>query len=480
MKKQMKYKGGRKMKTAVVLTLVLCFFTLFNASAQAFDSGSTGALGAFNPTNNIEVQLPENGILNYTTVNIPSGVTVTFKKNTSNTPVYILATGDVTVAGTINLNGIAGNILTPGKGGTGGFDGGVGAAVASCGGRGLGPGGGNPGTFGTSYGYGSGGGGGGFSANGANGGQIGSGEYTRGGGGGQTYGNANNFPLIGGSGGGGGCGSNSYIGGSGGGGGGAILIASSGTINVTGSITANGGAGASYGWCCWTYNGGGGGGSAGAIRLVADVIKGEGTISANVGIGGTGGYSSYANGGTGGAGRIRIEANTLLRGSNTSPPYTFYAHPVAVFPAVPPSLKITKVGGINVPAIATGAYSTPDIVLPVGAVNPMDVLVEAANIPIGTIVTVVATPEYGSPVTVTATLSGTDASSTATAQVTLSKKSISILMATATFTLQTASNQMPFYAGGEKVEKIKVTTILGGKSFITYITESGKEVPADA
>ena len=49
------------------------------ASAQAaFNSGSTGADGALSPTVNTEIQLPESGILNYTTVNIPSGVTVKF------------------------------------------------------------------------------------------------------------------------------------------------------------------------------------------------------------------------------------------------------------------------------------------------------------------------------------------------------------------------------------------------------------------
>src|SRR6185369_2540509 len=98
-------------------------------NAAAFDSGSTGADGAFNPTANVTVPLPPSGVFNYTTVNIPAGVTVKFQKNTTNTPVVILASGDVTIAGTIDLNGgnaenvsnSAGTGL-PGLGGPGGYD----------------------------------------------------------------------------------------------------------------------------------------------------------------------------------------------------------------------------------------------------------------------------------------------------------------------------------------------------------------------
>jgi len=61
--------------------------------AQAFNSGSTGALGAFSPATNTVVTLPADGILNYTTVTIPAGVTVTFQRNATNTPVTMLATG---------------------------------------------------------------------------------------------------------------------------------------------------------------------------------------------------------------------------------------------------------------------------------------------------------------------------------------------------------------------------------------------------
>ena len=138
--------------------------------ALAFNSGSTGADGPFNPTVNTQVTLPDSGVFNYTSVNIPAGVTVTFKRNTANTPVVILASGDVTIAGTIDVSGAAaaaagaagdgnqGDDGLPGKGGPGGFDGGRGGTASSDnpgvsgnptlknpGGAGLGPGGGGGG-----------------------------------------------------------------------------------------------------------------------------------------------------------------------------------------------------------------------------------------------------------------------------------------------------------------------------------------------
>lgn len=476
------------MKAKRILTVMFtCLWMVVCSSpaTAAFDSGSTGADGALNPTASTELQLPESGVFNFTTVNIPSEVTVTFKKNSANTPIYILATGDVTIAGQIRVDGTAGQALAPGKGGPDGFDGGLGASVNSCGGTGLGPAGGKAAIKGsaTTMTYGAGGGGGGFGANGSKGATQDA-NSASGGDGGGTYGHATNFLLVGGSGGGGACASNNYIGSSGGGGGGAILIASSGTINVTGSITVNGGKGGSVSEGNWSTNGGGGGGgSGGAIRLMANTIKGEGTISAN---GGSGGNSRQCywwgcdggpvTGGAGGAGRIRLEANTLLRSTNTSPTYSF-GYPVSVFPMNIPTLKITRIGGIALSTNPTGAYSSPDVVLP-STTNPVDVVVEAANIPVGTLVTITAIPELGSPMISTATLEGNDSSSTATLQVTLSKINVNVLIATATFTLQVASNEMPIYADGEKVVKMRVASVLGGKSSITYITESGKEIPA--
>lgn len=134
------------MKKSCILTLLFLLVSTGVAYAD-FISGSTGADGAFNPTSNIAVQLPASGIFNYTTVNIPAGVTVTFTKNAANTPVYILTTGDVTIAGNIQVDGQSvaySNPIatTPGAGGPGGYSGGYGGTSTLAGGKGLGPGGG--------------------------------------------------------------------------------------------------------------------------------------------------------------------------------------------------------------------------------------------------------------------------------------------------------------------------------------------------
>jgi hypothetical protein len=454
------------MKRLILIVTISMLFFMSNVSL-AFNSGSTGVLGAFNPQANIEVDLGlyPDGKLNYTTVNIPAGVAVTFKKNAANSPVYILATGDVTIAGTITVNGIDGGGIYAGKGGPGGYDGGLGGTPGLEGGKGLGPGGGNPGSVSTNISYSSGAGGGGGSAtNGSNGG--GTATYGPGGTGGGTYGNTRMIPLIGGSGGGGGAGSSNSSftnsGGGGGGGAGSLLIASSGTITLTGSITANGGKGGidtsgSY------YAGGGGGGSGGFVKLMANTIAGEGTISVS---GGGGGIGSYA-GGAGGSGMIRFEANTVTRVANTTPPYT-YSYPGTVFVTNIPTLTITSVGGVNVPANPTGEYGSPDITLPSTTTNPVSVNISATNIPVGTQVTVTSTPEFGTATTATGLL---NSSSTASVSITLSTSYQSILTATATFTVQTA-----MYWDNEKIEKVRVATTMGKGSDVTYITEKGREI----
>lgn len=448
---------------AIALTIICGY-----SSAYGFNSGSTGADGALNPTTNTEIQLPENGILNYTTINIPSGVTVTFRKNAANTPVYLLATGDVMINGSINVNGRDGNSIFPGDGGPGGFAGGLGGTASLPGGRGLGPGGGNPGsvTTNSSLAPSSGGGGGGYGSNGSNG--TGNATYAPAGTGGGTYGNPRILPMIGGSGGGGGAGSGnpaSLISGTGGGGGGgAILIASSGTITVNGSITANGGRGGS---CSTSNSGGGGGGSGGAIKLIARTISGNGTISAT---GGSGSALCSSNGGNGGNGMIRLEASTITRTYGTTPVYT-YSNPGTVFVTSIPTLRITSIGGLDVPASPSGKYGFPDVTLPSTTTNPVTVNISATNIPVGTTVTVISVPEFGPSTSASAALTGTTASSTASVSITLSTSYQSILMAQATFTVQTA-----MHWDGERIEKVRVASTLGGESDVVYITESGKKI----
>ncbi|HXU92411.1 MAG TPA: hypothetical protein VFP33_02020 [Gallionella sp.] len=474
------------------LGLIGAGMVLMPAMAQAFVSGSTGADGAFSPTVNTQVVLPPSGILNYTTVNIPAGVTVTFKKNATNTPVVILASGNVTVAGTIWLgggnatatgaagDGALGDDGIPGTGGPGGYDGGRGgmgtltAPAWTVGGVGLGPGGGKGGVYypGVCF---CGGGGGGFGIAGANN-RAGTNwaVASTGGAGGAAYGSSQLLPLIGGSGGGGGVG-NVYNGGGGGGGGGAILIASSGTVNVSGTIGADGGLGGAASGA--NLGGSGGGGAGGAIRIVATTISGNGTLVARGNAEGAN-DNYWWSGGTGGSGRIRLEAETFTRTAASTPGHT-QGLPGPVFVAGLPTLSIASVGGVAVPAQPTG---NADVTLPATTPNPVTVSFATTGVPAGNTVRLTLTPANGAETTVVSpALVGDTTSATASVNITL-PNGPSTLMATVTYNIVLAmGDALSVYAQGERVEKITLATALGSKeSTVTLITVSGKEyvVPA--
>ena len=431
-----------------VLAGLLVMASSLAYGAVSFVSGSTGADGAFSPTVNTVVTLPASGVLNYTTVNIPSGVTVTFLPNALNTPVYMLATGNVTITGTINVNGGAASGTVPGVGGPGGFNGGYSyTPYTVTGGNGLGPGGGTGNGATTTP------------TNGIPGSYAGVGTGNTAG---STYGNINIMPVIGGSGGGGGYyyAGNSQTVNHGGGGGGAIVIASSGTITHSGGILAKGGAG----------NGTGGAGSAGAVKLVANTITGgTGTIDA----------SST----TGGYGRIRIEAFNLSFYGTSTPAFT-YGIPSSVFGSAPPTIAITSVGGTNAPTIPTGSYTAPDITLASGTTNPVTVNLAATNIPVGTVFSVKVIPQSWKTTTlaadlpaVTTTLSGTTASSTGSASVTIPATCTAIgLACTSVIVAQATFTVLAFNYNGEEINAVRVAGGFGGASEVYYITTSGKEI----
>jgi hypothetical protein len=215
------------MKNTIAITTLIGGLTLAATTARAFDSGSDGSYGPINITNNTLLPMPPNGIFHCTTITVASSATLKFTPNSLNTPVYLLAQGDIIINGVIDVSGQNGQLnASYSAGGPGGYEGG------SPTGAGRGP---------SRYGY---------------------------------QGNELLVPLLGGSGGDGfngwtGYGS-PYIYVSGGGGGGAVLVSSSSAVRLTGTIRALGGAAYISGW---TSPGRGGG-----IRVVAPVVSGSGTL----------------------------------------------------------------------------------------------------------------------------------------------------------------------------------------------------------
>lgn len=218
------------MRKVFLLAFVVCALPLL-AQAQ-FNSGSTGADGALDlstcPTAICEVQLPESGVLNYTTVNIPSQKILRFKRNSRNTPVILLAQGNVVISGGIGVDQpklYDGN-ASFGAPGPGGFYAGL------SGQNGFGPGGGiyDPNNIGLAR--------------------------------AKWVGPLSLVPIVGGSG-----GANTGCGG-----GGAIVVASSTSITITGFMKADS---LISDTLCSPNSG-----SGGAIRLVANSINVSGFLNA--------------------------------------------------------------------------------------------------------------------------------------------------------------------------------------------------------
>jgi len=348
----------KSVRLKIIVPLLLIGLSM-GAKGAAFDSGSTGADGPLHVTNNLTLPLPPNGVFNFTTIEVDSSATLRFSRNEFNTPVFLLATGNVTINGSIDVSGYPALSSVGGEGGPGGFDGGNPSAGGLPPSDGYGPGGGNGGT--TSFGS--------IVTDSARSGTYAvPTSYSVS----NQYGNVLLDPLVGGSGGGG-----NTIGG-GGGGGGAILIASSTQISIpapnTSRIVAYGGSGSgSPQFGSWNY------GSGGAIRLVAPRVTGSGWLHA------------YGQG-VGGEGRIRIDtqdrselffnfAGRVSVGANM----TLFSSPIS-------RLDIVEVAGRAIPF---GTNSAARIQLPLNSPTNQSVKITATDF-IGPVnLEVVVTPDNG-------------------------------------------------------------------------------------
>ena len=333
--------------------LALIAFSIQSIHSAPFSAGSDGSLGAVTITSNVTMDLPPDGRLKFVSLTVNAGRTLRFNKNPLNTPVRILSQGDVTILGSINIDGSTATTGAPGIGGPGGFDGGFGGygnGANTVGGDGTGPGRGRN-VEGAAHPF-------FFSAAHAAVAGLNS----------NVYGNALNTPLIGGS---GGAGQDGNPGRGGGGGGGAILIASDTKITLNGSVTADGGSGA-------------GGGARGSIRLVSPTITGSGTFTVN----GGGGFWVAASGG-----RVRLDCEDryafrdLRYQGRVSQGAQMFVDPPST-----PALHITEAAGQVIPVPAAAGVQ---VNLPAGSSSDRQVKVAAngftANVPI----VVVVTPETG-------------------------------------------------------------------------------------
>lgn len=382
--------------------------------AQTFNPGSTGSDGAlvlttpgvidFDPTTfNPPLDPDDDNVYHFTSITIGAGVTVRLTDEHLAGPVYWLASGPIQIDGTIDLNGEDSVYVTAPStphrtvAGAGGFTGGtIALAPSSTRYAGWGPGGGIAGSWSTKRGI-------------AAAHRTAS-TYTT-----TTYGNDFLVPLTGGSGGSGGVSSGG--GSTGAAGGGAILLATVGTMTINGAITARGGDSIRFdGHLCSTTTTkvSGGAGSGGSIHLLADRIEGAGALDVS------GGCSQYNSSAKAGSGYIRLEAvddafTGTLSNSNVPrvTPYAIFLQPPPEI--VQPSIAVVTVDGNPVPVTPTGSFALPDVTITTQ--DPVDVVVEATNVPVGMLVALTLQSENGTEQVLTGTLVGTEALSTATISV---------------------------------------------------------------
>lgn len=350
-----------------------------------FDSGSNGSYGPLVVSNSdpqtVILSLPADGVIRATTVSIAQNHILRFERNPQNSPVIILAQGDVEILGTINISGGNATALGGGLGGPGGFHGGAPGSIDVPPGAGYGPGAGAPGD--DSVNSPTSAGGGSYSTR-----PVGNPNAQHG----NVYGSPLLVPPIGGSGGGGVDNSTGSPSG-GGGGGGAILIASNTRISMYSNslILSYGGSGVP-GYL--------NGGSGGAVRLVAPVVEGNGAAIA---------VSGAGFGNTGGNGRIRID--TLDRSKlgislQPGPPSVTIGSFMVAIPDVLPKLHIVQAGGQAIPE----GSNPVSLTLPVGTDPHQNVVVRATDFEGMVDIDVIVTPENGTrtvyPATIDATTPG--------------------------------------------------------------------------
>jgi hypothetical protein len=334
-----------------------------------FDSGSTGDDGDFNPTGTVyefdparitrvngkdggKIDPERDNVFHFKNINVPSTTTVRLMAKWTNGPVYWLASGNVVIAGDLQLSGESGyndtktvserRIALPGPGGyPGGLGGRTSPVPTDPATPGLGPGGGGISLTSNCC-----------STNTGQGGKALVGKYLvplmgGAGGGGSTY----NLPFE-------------WWGGGGGAGAGAILISagnplveSSGTITVSGRILANGGTGgrSRENINCVV----GGSGAGGSIRLVGRTLNGSGSLQTS-----NGGGGCWPERPTAQDGKVRLEA--FQHSWGYSIPYGSYStgSPLKSFvPSTPPpSVVVTHVDGTELPN-PKGEFTPADITI---------------------------------------------------------------------------------------------------------------------
>jgi hypothetical protein len=158
-----------------------------------------------------------------------------------------------------------------------------------------------------------------------------------------------------------------------------------------------------------------------------------------------------------------------------------------------PRLTISNVAGVVIPNPPTGGAATPDVIIPGQQPNPIAIVVTCQNIPLNSDIVVDVKPYNGAGVTAIAqNTAGTAASSTATISVSMptgggtiqARTTANIVLASAKNGQRTPKKPSLFETGlamnGERFKATEITSSLGGRQQLVFVTESGKRIAASA
>jgi len=144
-----------------------------------------------------------------------------------------------------------------------------------------------------------------------------------------------------------------------------------------------------------------------------------------------------------------------------------------IAPTKPPSFSIVSIGGYPVPSYSGGSFNSIDLMLPTQLQDPIPVLVQGTNIPVGSSVTV---NFNGGGTSTTASLAGTTATSTATVYISgLNRSAVTFLFISATYDPTLISENLK-QTGPDAVSQIELAAAPGQKTQYRFLRRDGSVV----
>lgn len=142
-----------------------------------------------------------------------------------------------------------------------------------------------------------------------------------------------------------------------------------------------------------------------------------------------------------------------------------------------PALRFATVAGIPVLAAPTGSN---DLTIPTTSANPVTIALATSGIPPGSVIKVTVIPRFGQAISLDSPpTAGTVAAATTSVSMDI-PGGHNVLSAETTYTvIASVGDSLSRFAEGERVEKVTLTSTLGGASQATLHTATGRAFPIE-